>query len=210
MPTYQYEALDATGKPQRGAVDATSSEEAIQQIRGQGFFPTSVREQKAKEKSLATATDAKPKKKSFLSMDFSFGKKKAGVSGAKKKKGGFSLSIGGVNRKNLTLFTRQLSTLQDAGLPLLRAIRLQRCGHLQTTVVGDHSISVRGRWHLDAALDVHTADVPRGVQGAAHRHVVCRTVHVVEHPCDGANEIRGSSRKRDGVRSVAHRLQRRW
>ena len=48
MPTYVYEALNSAGKPQKGTVEATSSEEAIQRIKGQGFFPTSVREQKVK------------------------------------------------------------------------------------------------------------------------------------------------------------------
>ena len=124
MPTYQYEALDTAGKPQRGAVDANSSEEAIQQIRGQGYFPTSVREQKGKDKGSAAASGgSKPKKKSFLSLEFGK-KKKDGESAPKKKKGGFSLAIGGVKKKNLTLFTRQLSTLQDAGLPLLRSLQI--------------------------------------------------------------------------------------
>jgi type II secretory pathway component PulF len=44
MATYKYEALDSAGKPASGTVEAESSEDAIQQIRGQGFFPTSVRE----------------------------------------------------------------------------------------------------------------------------------------------------------------------
>lgn len=125
MPTYQYEALDATGKPQRGAIDAGSSEEAIQQIRGQGNFPTSVREQKGKAKSIVPTGGDKPKKKSFLS--FEFGKKKTAEGDSdtkKKKKKGLSLSFGGVKKKNLTLFTRQLSTLQDAGLPLLRSLQI--------------------------------------------------------------------------------------
>ena len=125
MPTYQYEALDATGKPQRGAIDAGSSEEAIQQIRGLGHFPTSVREQKGKEKSAAPTGGDKPKKKSFFS--FEFGKKKKAEDDSeskKKKKKGISLSFGGVKKKNLTLFTRQLSTLQDAGLPLLRSLQI--------------------------------------------------------------------------------------
>jgi type IV pilus assembly protein PilC len=125
MPTYQYEALDATGKPQRGAIDAGSSEEAIQQIRGQGHFPTSVREQKGKEKAATPAGGDKPKKKSFLSFDFGKKKKADDDSGTKKKKKkGLSLSFGGVKKKNLTLFTRQLSTLQDAGLPLLRSLQI--------------------------------------------------------------------------------------
>ena len=106
MPTYVYEALNSAGKPQKGTIEAGSSEEAIQRIKGQGFFPTSVREQKVKGGGEG-GTKAKAK------------------AGKKKKKGkGFSLAIGKVNAKKLTLFTRQLSTLQDAGLPLLRSIQI--------------------------------------------------------------------------------------
>jgi type IV pilus assembly protein PilC len=105
MPTYQYEALNSAGKPQKGTVEAASSEEAIQQIKTQGYFPTAVREQKVKGGTSGGAAATKVKKK--------------------KKKGDFSaLSIGGVGQKKLTLFTRQLSTLQDAGLPLLRSVQI--------------------------------------------------------------------------------------
>ena len=38
------------------------------------------------------------------------------------KKRGFA--IGGVSSKNLTAFTRQLSILQDAGLPILRSLKI--------------------------------------------------------------------------------------
>ena len=103
MPTFAYEALNAAGKPQKGTIDAASSEEAVQRIKSQGFFPTSVREQKVKKQAAAGGDDAKLKKKA-----------KAG--------GGFS--IGGVGEKQLTTFTRQLSTLQDAGLPLLRSLQI--------------------------------------------------------------------------------------
>ena len=48
MPTYVFEAMNSAGKPQKGTIEAVSSEEAIQRIKSQGFFPTSVREQKAK------------------------------------------------------------------------------------------------------------------------------------------------------------------
>ncbi len=102
MPTFAYEALNAAGKPQKGTIDAASSEEAVQRIKSQGFFPTSVREQKVK-KAAAAGDGAKMKKKA-----------KAG--------GGFA--IGGVGQKQLTTFTRQLSTLQDAGLPLLRSLQI--------------------------------------------------------------------------------------
>jgi type IV pilus assembly protein PilC len=100
MATFAYEALNAAGKPQKGTVEAGTSEEAIQRIKSQGYFPTSVREQKVKKS--AVAGDAATK--------------------TKKKKGG--MSIGRVSQKQLTLFTRQLSTLQDAGLPLLRSLQI--------------------------------------------------------------------------------------
>jgi len=100
MPTFQYEALNASGKPQKGSIEAPSSEEAIQKIKMQGFYPTAVREQKVK-KSAAAAEGQKKKKKSS---------------------GG--ITIGGVSAKQLTQFTRQLSTLQDAGLPLLRSLQI--------------------------------------------------------------------------------------
>ena len=48
MPTFAYEALNAAGKPQKGTIDAASSEEAIQRIKGQQLFPTSVRPAKGK------------------------------------------------------------------------------------------------------------------------------------------------------------------
>lgn len=120
MPTYAYEAQNAAGKPQKGTIEAASSEEAIQRIKSQGLFPTSLREQKMKGDADAG---------------------KAGeVRGAKKKKGGFNLSIGRVPLKKLTTFTRQLSTLQDAGLPLLRSLQIlesqQRPGQLKNILSG--------------------------------------------------------------------------
>ena len=63
MPTYQYEALDASGKPKKGVVDAGSSDDAIQLIRGQGFFPTSVREQKIKGGDVESGGKSKKKKR---------------------------------------------------------------------------------------------------------------------------------------------------
>ena len=106
MPTYVYEALNSAGKPQKGPIEADSSEEAIQRIKGQGYFPTSVREQKVKGREAAAGGAAVVKKRK---------KKGAGLA---------ALSIGGVSNKKMVLFTRQLSTLQDAGLPLLRSIQV--------------------------------------------------------------------------------------
>lgn len=100
MGTFVYEALNAAGKPQKGTVDAVSTEEAIQRIKAQGYYPTSVREQQVKKDQAAISA------------------------GTAKKKKAASFSIGGVGAKQMTAFTRQLSTLQDAGLPLLRSLQI--------------------------------------------------------------------------------------
>lgn len=102
MPSYAFEAANTAGKTQKGTIEADNSEDAIKKIRSQGLFPTAVREQKEAKKAAAA--------------------KKSQQLGAKKKKR--SLAIGGVNQKQLTLFTRQMSTLQDAGLPLLRSLQI--------------------------------------------------------------------------------------
>ena len=120
MPTYTYEALNAAGKPQKGTIEAKTADEAVQRIKGQGFFPTSVREQKIKGGGGAAGGAARVK--------------------AKKKKRGFSIAFGRVALKRMTLFTRQLSTLQDAGLPLLRSIQVleqqQKPGRLKSILSG--------------------------------------------------------------------------
>lgn len=118
MPTFAYEALNATGKPQKGTIEASSSEEAIQRIKSQGYFPQAIREQKVKKSAVSDPAAATKKKK-------------------RKSGGGFS--IGGVSPKNLTIFTRQLSTLQDAGLPLLRSLQIlesqAKPGPLKSTLI---------------------------------------------------------------------------
>jgi len=116
MPTYTYQALNASGKSQKGTVEAASSEEAIQRIKSQGYFPTSVQPQKEKSggKKKGKGAEDEGAKNDLLNL----------AGGGKKKKKGGGITIGGVNAKQLTLFTRQLSTLQDAGLPLLRSLQI--------------------------------------------------------------------------------------
>ena len=140
MPTYQFEAMDQAGKPQKGVIDAPTSDEAIDKIKKQGFFPTSVREKKVKKGSSPAATGAGGKPK------------------AKKKAGDITITIGGVSQKLLTQFTRQLSTLQDAGLPILRSLVIlqeqQKPGKLKNTLV-DVQNDVEGGSALSESMAKH-------------------------------------------------------
>src|SRR5271163_4267791 len=102
MPRFNYIALDARGQESTGVIDAPSSNEAVGQLRQAGYFPTSVIEEgkgKAPARSKAVAA---PK-----------AKKGGGIVLFEKKT---------VKSKVMMIFTRQLATLIDAGLPLLRGL----------------------------------------------------------------------------------------
>jgi len=115
MPTFKFEAMDATGAEVKDSIDAASEDDAQQKIKQMGYFVTKITEQAGKK-----------------------GKKGAkGPSGNRKK--GQVLTIGGVSVKQLTIFTRQFSTLQDAGLPVLRSLRIlekqQKPGVLKNALI---------------------------------------------------------------------------
>ena len=120
MPTFQYEAMNAAGQEVKAEIDAGTADEAIVKIRSQGYFPTKVKEKAAKKQKGGGAASA--------------------AAAPAKKKGGFNLSFGGVSTKVITQFTRQLSTLQDAGLPILRSLKIlwqqQRPGVLKNVLDG--------------------------------------------------------------------------
>lgn len=98
MPKFAYEAMNQAGQEVKDEIDAISNEDALSKIRNLGYFPTRIREKGGKAKAAPAA------------------KKKGG------KGGGFS--IGKVKKKQITQLTRQLSTLQDAGLPILRSLQI--------------------------------------------------------------------------------------
>ncbi len=117
MATYQYEAMDNSGLEVKDSIDAGSEAEAQTKIREKGFFVTKITEKnKGKKKD-------ENKTKEFK--------------GPRKKKG---FSFGGVKPKQLCTFTRQLSTLQDAGLPILRSLRIletqAKPGPLKNSLIG--------------------------------------------------------------------------
>jgi len=98
MATFQYEAMNAEGKLVVDTIDARNSEEAIAKIRQMHLFPTKVVEKKVAKGGPEAGRGKRVRKKSFV--------------------------IGGVSSKDLTTFTRQLSTLTDAGIPIVQAMNI--------------------------------------------------------------------------------------
>lgn len=136
MPVYQYEAMDNTGLEIKESIEAPSEAEATAKIREKGFFVTKIAEKKATKKK----GDAKGKKG---------GAKAPARTGPKKKK---TFSLGKVKAKHLCTFTRQLSTLQDAGLPVLRSLRIlegqSKPGPLKNALMGGDRRCGRGQHPL--------------------------------------------------------------
>jgi type IV pilus assembly protein PilC len=103
MANFQYSALDAKGEQTDGTVSAANEAEAIQQLRAKGLYPTQIVEEGKAKKGVHTVTPAKRN--------------------AKPKPKASKGNLGGrVKPKNLMIFTRQLATLIDSGLPLLRSL----------------------------------------------------------------------------------------
>jgi type IV pilus assembly protein PilC len=103
MPSFAYVALDAQGQQVSDFIDASSQSEAVAHLRSKGLFPTSVKEQARSSKSKG-ASKAGAAKSKDLKINIPFLEKKT------------------IKSKTLMVFTRQLATLIDAGLPLLRGL----------------------------------------------------------------------------------------
>lgn len=94
MPKYKYVAMASNGKEKKGTVEADTEQSAASRLKQQGLFPTSIIKVGDNKRAKAPKSP-KP------------GKRRKGK----------------IKGKDLTIFTRQLATLLDAGLPLLRALK---------------------------------------------------------------------------------------
>jgi type IV pilus assembly protein PilC len=129
MPIFKYEALDTRGKQVRDEIEALSNKEAISKIRKKGLIPTKVRSKGGARKAEAAAAAPKRRRAS-----------------------------GGVSLKHIVQFARQLSTLQDAGLAILRSLRIleqQHKGGRIKRIIGYIADDIEGGSTLSEALGKH-------------------------------------------------------
>lgn len=148
MPKYDYVALDARGAETKGSIEVANQNEAIGRVKDMGLFPTKIIE-------ADKVSDKAAGKK---------GKGKAPAWKGGKKGGAMNINIqipglsGGVKPKVLTTFTRQLATLVDAGLPLLRGLRVlekqERNANLKK-ILGELALSIEGGSTFSEGLAQH-------------------------------------------------------
>jgi len=134
MPIFTYRALDSQGQEVRNDIEAENSDDALNKLRGQNLFPTSVKEKAGRKAGPKTA---------------------AAATGTSRKK---SLAFGKVRQKDLCTFTRQLSTLINAGLPIVRSLKILgeqlKPGVLKNSLL-DVADDVEGGMALSEALSKH-------------------------------------------------------
>lgn len=100
---FSYKAINKYGKEIKSEIETDSYLDAIRKLRSMGYIPTQIIERRGK----------------------------AGLKGKESffKGKGFNINLtifGGVKPRQVTLFTRQLSTLIGAGLPLVRSLGILR------------------------------------------------------------------------------------
>jgi type IV pilus assembly protein PilC len=104
MSNYAYVAVDPQGLESRGTLDVSDQSEALRRIKEMGLFPTKVL---AERPHCHLPALTRPRLRAAPSN--------------------FNLSLpgwgSGISHRTLTVFTRQLATLVEAGMPLLRGLR---------------------------------------------------------------------------------------
>src|SRR2546430_14841183 len=114
MPRFQYVALDAGGQESSGSVEAISANEAKGRLRQAGYFPTGVYEE-GRAPAARNGKVKRPRSAHTTAPVVATKKRKAGITLFQRQK---------VKSKVLMIFTRQLATLIDSGLPLLRSLNV--------------------------------------------------------------------------------------
>ncbi|MDB6065526.1 MAG: Type secretion system protein [Pedosphaera sp.] len=139
MITYSYAAIDAKGRETRGTLQVADQTEALQRIKEMGFFPVKITELRP---PLSPAARAQ-RHSSRLALT-----SRANNSPTRKPRGR-------VKSRQLALFTRQLATLLEAGMPLLRSLRLlheQEPNRFFKGVLADLAASIEGGSSFSEAL----------------------------------------------------------
>jgi general secretion pathway protein F len=102
MATFQYLAIDNKGKLQKGTIEAETAKQARTSLREKNLIPTEVRTFENKKKGFHLKTSSSLPQENFSLKSFMHNR---------------SLS-----NKELTLITRQLATLFNAGLPIAEVL----------------------------------------------------------------------------------------
>ncbi len=185
MPTFGYVALNVQGEEIKGDLEATNVNTATARLKDMGYFPTSIREQAIRQGKGGPVRE-----------------KKAAAQGMR-----FNIKIPGLaNRvgvKDLTTFTRELATLIDAGLPVVRSLNILKeqsqhgaLRHILTDLVenieGGSSFSEALSRHPRTFSKLYINMIKAGEVGGVLEHVLDKTAQFLEKDIALQRKIKGA------------------
>jgi type IV pilus assembly protein PilC len=146
MTAYTYTAVDSKGTQTTGTLEAADQSEALRRIKEMGFFP--VKLTPASTPALSPAARAQRHAM------------RLGLKSNPARRPRTGLFVRRIATKRLAVFTRQMATLTEAGLPLLRGLRLvqeQEEHPALKLVIGDLGNAIKGGATFSEALAQHPA-----------------------------------------------------
>ena len=132
MGWYLYEALDKGGKQVKGTIEASSEEVIMEKLRDMGFYPLRVKAHKVKS---ATQGD-------ISAMP------------------GLRILFHRIKTKHVMTFTRQLATLIDAGLPIMRSLKILQ-DQVESVIFKDIIKKIEGDIESGSSLSESLAKHPK-------------------------------------------------
>jgi len=138
MTNYSYVTVNPSGVESRGTLEVADSIEAVRRIKEMGLFPTKILEADRRKKQPMTAERTRSRTRRSSSR--------------------FDWLWGGVPGSVLTVFTRQTATLIEAGMPLLRGLRIlheQEENRALRRVIASVAEHIEGGGMLGEALEQH-------------------------------------------------------
>ncbi|MHC5082504.1 MAG: type II secretion system F family protein [Planctomycetota bacterium] len=177
MPLFQYTALDERGQDAQGEIEALSCKEAVSKIRNKGLYPSKVRPRKASKK-IAPAQSA--------------------MADRDRRR-----TCGKVKPKRLAQFARQMSTLQDAGLAILRSLRILEkqqksapfkrvIGYVADDIEGGATLSEAMRKHPNCFSGLFVNMVAAGEVGGVLDVILMRVADFMERSQRLKSKIKGA------------------
>jgi type IV pilus assembly protein PilC len=131
MPVFAFEAMDNKGQKIRKEIEAGSRDDAISKVKGMGYHPTAIKEKPAvpggasqRAPAGAAAAGARSQRAPGGGGSAKMAAAAAATAKPAEPEAKRPRVFGGVKLRELTQFTNQLSTLQDAGLPIVRSLRI--------------------------------------------------------------------------------------
>ena len=185
MSTFSYVALDIHGEEIKGFLEASNVNTATAQLRDMGYFPTAVKEQTGPPGKIA---------------QMKAGKSPGGSMQINIKIPGFGGKVG-IN--DLTAFTRELATLIDAGLPVVRSLNIlkeQSKGGALKDILTDVVENIEGGSSFSEALARHPKTFSKlyinmmkaGEVGGVLEQVLDKTAQFLEKDVSLQRKIKGA------------------